>query len=1270
MVPAVSSGTSYSVTASKNGFLHQSTNALALAGDIVRYDFSLAPPVIGDPPSIVAQPQSLTNQAGTSATFSVVADGLAPLIYQWRLNGNNLAGASGSSFTRNSALANHTGDYTVVITNAAGSVTSSIATLTITGDVHTVTLMNIWNIQAGSRNYVTTNVTERGIALNPINNHALIVSRSPALSGSLGIFILDADAGTELGTISVAGINNTGLFKLNKIGVAEDGVIYAGNMTTASSTSPFVIYRWADENAVPTLVYSGAPDGGATARWGDSFDVRGVGTNTQIIVGGPSAAKAIIFTTVDGTNFTANPVGPTHNSGRGLAFGDDSFFVKYTGVNATNHGFNLGAGTAPAITNIPDLDASMISIAVDPINHLLAGVLDDNSSNNSGHQFKVYNIADPGSPTVVSNFNFLPIGGGTNSTNPNAVAGVDTDGSRLIALDTQNGVVALKLVYVFVPVIIAQPQSRTNLTGTTATFTVEVDGAAPLEYQWKKNDIALTDDGNGFVTGTTTATLQLVNVSADDDGNYTVTVSNGDGSIESVAASLIVVDPPAIVSQPVSQTNNAGTAATLSVTANGTEPLTFQWKKDDADLADNGNISGATSPTLTLTNLLGADAGIYRVEVMGIGGSATSSNAALVVIDPIITSQPANQNAAQGNPVTFSVAAFGTAPLHYQWMKNNSPLSDGENVSGATSAVLSFNSVSHLDNGNYSVTVSNASGSLTSSNASLTVPAPDPFKPTVSFTIPTKTNAAVIKLTGTAKDTAPGVVSAVWYRLNSTEEFSPAVLGGAPTKPTWESPNIALNPGTNVVSAYAVDASGNHSATTNSKTFFYDLTDLLTVNILGSGEVKSSSGAPVVNGQQIPLLVGRPSSLTAYIRPRTPETNYVFSNWFGSVTSASPSLSFLMQTNMTLTAQFILNPFAPVSGKYNGLFFETNGIASHRTAGFITFNVSSKASFSGKVLLDGNVVGISGKFDLSGHASKTFSRAKFGKSNLTLDLSLDWSTASQKAFGTIGDGTWSSAIDADRATFNATNPAASFVGRYTMLIPRTNYPAASPGGYGYGLITNSLLGKIVLSGKTGDGVVLSQSVPISKDGRWPFYVPLYRNTNIFTKTDYRGAMLGWVTFTDPNVAPTATLTWIKNAVPMSDSFNVNYFYPAGFTNLLPIIASPFHTPLAGMPLLFFADGTLVISDGNLTGSKAWLASVASNNSVKVAYFGADKVTLTLNAKTGLLKGTFLHPNNGNLVTTFFGAIMQEQKYAAGEFAGRTDLNSTTNQTGSAFFSGN
>jgi len=171
------------------------------------------------------------------------------------------------------------------------------------------------------------------------------------------------------------------------------------------------------------------------------------------------------------------------------------------------------------------------------------------------------------------------------------------------------------------PVITAQPVSRTNNTGTTASFSVTVNGSS-LAYQWFKGAAALTSGTN--------ATLTLFSVSAADAGGYNVVVSNPYGSVTSVVATLTVIDPVVIVTQPASRTNNAGTLAAFSVSVTGTTP-TFQWTKNGANLANGGNISGATTPSLSISNVSSADAASYAVIVANAAGSVTSAPAMLTV---------------------------------------------------------------------------------------------------------------------------------------------------------------------------------------------------------------------------------------------------------------------------------------------------------------------------------------------------------------------------------------------------------------------------------------------------------------------------------------------------------------------------------------------------------------------------------------------------------------------------------------------------------------
>jgi hypothetical protein len=83
-------------------------------------------------PEIAVPPQPQSVFPGNTASFSVTATGLAPLKYQWRTNGIPIALATNSSYTTPAVQAANNGvGYTVVVTNTAGSVTSTIATLTV-----------------------------------------------------------------------------------------------------------------------------------------------------------------------------------------------------------------------------------------------------------------------------------------------------------------------------------------------------------------------------------------------------------------------------------------------------------------------------------------------------------------------------------------------------------------------------------------------------------------------------------------------------------------------------------------------------------------------------------------------------------------------------------------------------------------------------------------------------------------------------------------------------------------------------------------------------------------------------------------------------------------------------------------------------------------------------------------------------------------------------------------------------------------------------------
>jgi hypothetical protein len=266
------------------------------------------------------------------------------------------------------------------------------------------------------------------------------------------------------------------------------------------------------------------------------------------------------------------------------------------------------------------------------------------------------------------------------------------------------------------PAISGQPQSRTNVYGTTATFTVVAAGMGPFSYQWHKDGFGDLSDGAN-VSGSHSSALSLSSVNYTNAASYSCTVTGGLGNVTSDSAVLTVRDP-AVTVQPSSQTNLAGTTATFTVTAIGTPTLAYQWRKNGSDLADGGNVSGASTTALTLTGVSAADEAAYTVLVSssGSGGSELSSSAQLTVwSSPAISIQPTPRSVTAGNRAVFSVGATGTAPLYYQWKRG------GTNIPGATSFAYSIASAQAADAGSYSVLVSNFLNTAASSSATLTI---------------------------------------------------------------------------------------------------------------------------------------------------------------------------------------------------------------------------------------------------------------------------------------------------------------------------------------------------------------------------------------------------------------------------------------------------------------------------------------------------------------------------------------------------------------------
>lgn len=250
------------------------------------------------------------------------------------------------------------------------------------------------------------------------------------------------------------------------------------------------------------------------------------------------------------------------------------------------------------------------------------------------------------------------------------------------------------------------------MAGTTCWFMGNVNsfandvGSTITAYSWD-----LDGDGTFEIANNATPTR---NYSANGTVNVTLRVTDNMGMTATDTIQVVVFGatcPVTINSQPVALTRCTGQSATFSVSATSTGTLTYQWRRSTV------NIAGATMPTLTIDPVVLGSAGTYDcVITSSCGGTATSNGAILTVNESVvITTQPVSQSVVEGDNVLLSVAATGGGTLMYQWKL------EGVNIPGAANPALLLLGVDAGDAGTYRCDVTNTCGTVTSSDAVVTV---------------------------------------------------------------------------------------------------------------------------------------------------------------------------------------------------------------------------------------------------------------------------------------------------------------------------------------------------------------------------------------------------------------------------------------------------------------------------------------------------------------------------------------------------------------------
>ena len=658
-----SSYTTGTTTGSQNGsiFTVAVTNA---GGTVMSAPYILT---VNTPPTFTVQPASQTVFVGQAATFALTATGTAPLTYQWYLGGSAISGATASSYTTPvTMILGDSSVYSVIVTNAAGTATSAMASLTVAPLVPTLAFTRIAAQTYGATPFPVSAASASGGAVT-----YSVVSGPATISGSILTL-------TGIGTV-----------------VLQAHQIANGNYTAATTTTSFTVtanvtitpITPANQSMAPgqqtfSAIASGGPTnsltwtatGGTITSSGvwTSPDIAGTYTIRATSVDEPSVyvtTTAIIAIPV----ITAQPVSKNVCAGYSPSFtigasyatnyawhmngspvGGNSPALTFNNVSNTSNGnysctVSNGAGSVTSNTVLLNvLTPTTLSITSAPASASVYATQTATfavSASGTGTLSYQWYKGTPGSGTAIS--------GATASTYTTGTLAVADNGSTYYATVTDADCTGTTLTSTAAtlsvtntdtavpPTIITQPTGQTADVDGTATFSVTASGSGTLTYQWYRvpfSPTELTTPTAGVsIAGATsnTYTVPPSETAQDNDGDhYYVIVTNNYGSAVSsrvvlaVGAGILLQ----ITGQPQTGYVPVNSLASFSVTANCTGCIAaYQWYwaapgSTGFNALSNGAVSsgplngatvaGATTSSLTLSSVpTTASGGVFYVVV-------------------------------------------------------------------------------------------------------------------------------------------------------------------------------------------------------------------------------------------------------------------------------------------------------------------------------------------------------------------------------------------------------------------------------------------------------------------------------------------------------------------------------------------------------------------------------------------------------------------------------------------------------------------------------
>lgn len=726
-------------------------------------------------PVISVQPSSQNVLLGSPLSLSVTASGIPDPSYQWRKDGQDVEGATSSIFTITATSKEDAADYDCVVSNIAGNVTSSAATVIIeylpeilsgpspssqgldvgSGTVYSVTVDAVptatyqWkkdNVDipgATSSSLILSNIQtgDAGSYTCAVTNTIGTVVSSPAVLA----VIADAPVFTQQPLSDTASISDNVTFECIAEGAEpmtyqwkKAGVPIGGESGSATSGNPIQLtltnVQVGDQGAYTCEVSNAA----GTVESAVAVLTIGTAAPTILVqpatsVSGSSGGSIQLVIEAEGepdVTFTWKETGTPVTIGGDFAQVDD-FVLGHQRSTLTISNLDpadAGSYTCTVTNAAGSIDSNVAAVFVDSLPTITVQPTNQSIDAYDNAQFS---LSATGTP--LPTYQWYEETGNVTVDFDNVLDQVTFTGPQIDDGD----------IFVFTAGHPGEFSAATqyfvinnSYGGGDNVFQLSASRGGPA-VDFTTSPTGVTVHLDEQLAGETLNVLNFASVDPSEDGSsFFCQVINAAGEVKSDVVTLTVVSLPYITNHPLTQTVDAGNTLNLSVVATGSAPLTYLWEYSVdgisgwANVSGLAGVSGDTTPNVSFTNITQAGHQyFYRCTVSNAGGAAVSNNAEVTVNESAatLTGLISDQFVGQGNTLDVTAAFSGEPYPSVTWEYDSTgggvwvTLNDSDpspSTSGVVTITTTSNSsrleISNLQDGDeftYRVSITNTGGS-------------------------------------------------------------------------------------------------------------------------------------------------------------------------------------------------------------------------------------------------------------------------------------------------------------------------------------------------------------------------------------------------------------------------------------------------------------------------------------------------------------------------------------------------------------------------------